>query len=57
MARKGRRQSLKNSDEWDVVSKFARSILCYLQKSKIKKKIKKMMNKRARQENKRMKEE
>jgi len=43
------KQKLKNGGEFDVVSKW-RHVLCYLQRPKVCKKIKRQMNKRFRRE-------
>lgn len=54
---KGRKQKLKSGDEWDVVSTEARKLLCFTQKPGACKQIKKILNKRARQEDKRLEQE
>lgn len=46
----GRRQKLKGGDEWDVCSKRARRLLCYLSKAGATKQAKRRMNRRARAE-------
>lgn len=48
--RKGRRQTLKGGSEYDVTVKGWRRVYCYLSRAGVAKKIKRKMNKRARQE-------
>lgn len=48
----GRRQKLKTGAEWDLVSGW-RHFLCYMQRAGVKKKLKKQLNKRERQDAKR----
>lgn len=48
--RKGRRQTLKGGSEYDVTVKGWRRAMCYLSRAGVAKKIKRKMNKRARQE-------
>ena len=42
------KQKLKTGDEWDVVSRWARRYLCYLQRAGTKNKIKTRLNRRSR---------
>jgi len=48
----GRKQTLKNGDEYDVVGRW-RKLYCYLQRAGVAKSIKKKMNKRFRKDAKR----